>query len=149
MKQVTVTFPVAEAIEVLRLLRGESRCLIEQNEFLSDHDLNKRANYVLSARERLCTSVEEIADLEDTVADPSQMAINIPSHKESPTQSLIDVQLERALNDASGEDTPKRVVVDPNPWEDYHNANPVRYTRGIREVEDLTGPAWLDGLKRR
>jgi len=146
MKQVTVTFPVAEAIEVLRLLRGESRCLIEQNEFLSDHDLNKRANHVLSARERLCTSVEEIADLEDTVQDPSQMAINIPNKPEGRTQNLIDVQLERALNDASGEDTPERVVVNPDPWEGYHNARkPLErdVTNGNAE------PAWVSELNKR
>ena len=48
MKTVTVTFPIQEAVEALRLLRGESRCLIEQTEFAPDFDTTKRINHVLS-----------------------------------------------------------------------------------------------------
>ena len=103
MKTVTVTFPIKEAVEAMRLLRGESQCLIEQNEHLSDFDLNKRANLVLSARERICTSLEGIADLEDTVADPSQMQINIEGAKENPHQAFMDIQTKNAVNKLSGE----------------------------------------------
>ena len=41
MKTVTVEFPIQEAVEALRLLRGESRCLFEQTEFAPDFDIAK------------------------------------------------------------------------------------------------------------
>jgi len=110
MKTVTVTFPIKEAVEAMRLLRGESRCLIEQNEFLSDHDLNQRANLVMSARERICTALEEIADLEDKPADPMQMAINIAGRPEHKAQQFVDCQLKNQLNNLSGVETEPEAV---------------------------------------
>ena len=105
MKTVTVTFPVQEAVEVVRLLRGESRCLIEQTEFMPDADINKRTNLVLSARERVVTELEGVADTDDTVSDPSQIDINIPStnRKVYPYQVKQDAVVGNAVEMASGE----------------------------------------------
>ena len=101
MKTVTVTFPIVEAVEALRLLRGESRCLIEQTEFMPDFETTKRINHVLSARERLCTALEQIAETEDVVESNPQIAMNTPpTHKGNIT---IDDMLSDALAAASGE----------------------------------------------
>ena len=102
MKTVTVTFPIVEAVEALRLLRGESCCLIEQTEFMPDFETTKRINHVLSARERLCTALEEIADTEDVVESNPQIAMNIPAPTEA-RNSTIDDMLSDALAAASGE----------------------------------------------
>ena len=104
MKTVTVTFPVREAVEVVRLLRGESRCLIEQTEFMPDADINKRTNLVLSARERVVTELEGIADTDDVFSDPSQLDINIPvtPKRTYPYQQKQDEMLGNALDIASG-----------------------------------------------
>lgn len=100
MKTVKLEFPIQEAVEVLRLLRSESRCLIEQTEFMPDGDIQKRINLILSARERVVTSLEDIADTEDVIADPSQIAMNITG---SPYRNVArDSVLSDALNVASG-----------------------------------------------
>ncbi len=104
MKTVTVTFPIVEAVEALRLLRGESRCLIEQTEFAPDFDITKRINHVLSARERLVTALEEIADTEDVIEDPSQLAMNIPTQTHNRPSSATDTMLSDALAMALGEE---------------------------------------------
>jgi len=93
-----------EAVEVVRLLRGETRCLIEQTEFMPDADINKRTNLVLSARERVVTELEGVADTEDTISDPSQLDINIPvtAKRDYPYQRNKDAMLGNALDIASG-----------------------------------------------
>jgi len=101
MKTVTVTFPIQEAVEALRLLRGESRCLIEQTEFMPDFDIEKRINHVLSARERIVTALEEIANTEDDISEPSQIAMNVPSTGRS--INPMDGILSDAVAAASGE----------------------------------------------
>ena len=103
MKTVTVTFPIQEAVEVIRLLRGESRCLIEQTEFMPDMDISKRINHVLSARERVVTQLEEIVNTEDVIEGPAQVAVNAPA----PTQKYsreMDSTLSDAVAVASGEE---------------------------------------------
>jgi hypothetical protein len=118
MKTVTVTFPIQEAVEALRLLRGESRCLIEQTEFAPDFDITKRINHVLSARERLCTALEEIADTEDVIDGPSQVAMNVPAPTQKSSRGM-DKILSDAVASASGEEVEasiamKHGVVMPN-----------------------------------
>ena len=134
MKTVTVKFPIVEAVEALRLLRGESRCLIEQTEFMPDFETSKRINHVLSARERLCTALEEIAETEDVVESNPQIAMNIPAspHKGN---NLIDGMLSDALAAASGEavEAPtamKHGVVLPN-----------NFDKDQRDCEDADGEA--------
>ena len=104
MKTVTVTFPIVEAVEALRLLRGESRCLIEQTEFVPDFDITKRINHVLSARERLVTALEEIASTEDVIEDPSQIVMNNPMQTHDQPSPATDAMLSDALAMASGEE---------------------------------------------
>lgn len=132
MKTVTVTFPIQEAVEALRLLRGESRCLIEQTEFMPDFDTTKRINRVLSARERLVTALEEIADTEDIISDPSQIAMNIPAPNYK-RNNPMDGMLSDALAAASGESVEasiamKHGVVMPNNFDkiqsDWQDADP-------------------------
>ena len=121
MKTVTVTFPIVEAVEALRLLRGESCCLIEQTEFMPDFETTKRINHVLSARERLCTALEEIAETEDVVESNPQIPMNNPTPTDA-RNSTIDGMLSDALAAASGEavEAPtamKHGVVMPNDFD--------------------------------
>ena len=123
MKTVKVEFPIQEAVEALRLLRGEARCLIEQTEFMPEIDIQKRINHILSARERIVTALEDIASTEDVIIDPSQIAMNIPTpaYKRAPTRA--DSMLSTALEAASGEApiAAKHGVVMPN---GFNNSQP-------------------------
>jgi hypothetical protein len=119
MKTVKVEFPIQEAVELLRLARGESRCLIEQTEYMPDMDIVKRINIVQSARERLCTSLEGIAELEDVIEDPSQMAFDIAKPPRRFNDNK-DSMLDEALAIASGEKPSIAVthgVPMPNEWD--------------------------------
>jgi hypothetical protein len=77
MKTVSVEFPIQEAVDVLRLLRGESRCLLENGDVFQDIDVLKRTQSVMSARERIVTAMEEIAETEEAPAELPQLALNI------------------------------------------------------------------------
>lgn len=65
MKTIKIELPIKEAMDVLRLLRDESRCLIENGDVTPDIDVVKRAQNVLSARERIVSALEEIASAEE------------------------------------------------------------------------------------
>jgi hypothetical protein len=64
MRTIKVELPVEEALEVIRLLRAESRCLIENGDLLTDRDVTKRAQTALSARERIVSALEVFAEQE-------------------------------------------------------------------------------------
>ena len=110
MKTVTVTFSIQEAVEVIRLLRGESRCLIEQTEFMPDMDIQKRINHVLSARERVVTQLEEIAGTEDVIDGPPQVAMDVPTHTHTHNKDR-DKILSDAVRVASGEEMETSIAV--------------------------------------
>ena len=110
MKTVTVTFPIQEAVEALRLLRGESRCLIEQTENMPDFDTTKRINHVMSARERITTALEEIAETEDTI-DAPQLPFNNMAPRMNPRQEeFMDDWLGDELARVSGEEVPHTAI---------------------------------------
>jgi len=95
MKEVTVTLPIEEAIDVIRLLRAESRCLLENGDVMPDFDVVKRAQNVLSARERIVTSLEEIGILEEEPKPLPQGMLDLtePGREQNP---MIDRALEAA-----------------------------------------------------
>lgn len=111
MREVTVTFPIGEAVDVLRLLRAESRCLLENGDIMPDYDVVKRAQNVLSARERIVTSLEEIGIFEDQPKPLPQGALDLtaPGRKHSP---MIDKALEAAT---AGDEDGMLSMVDGTP----------------------------------
>lgn len=118
MKEVTVTFPIEEAVDTLRLLRAESRCLLENGDVMPDFDVVKRAQNVLSARERIVTSLEAIGIFEDEPKPLPQGMLDLtaPGRKPDP---LVDKALEAAtVGDDDGmldmsNGTPAVVAGDP------------------------------------
>jgi hypothetical protein len=96
MKTITLTLPVEEAIDTLRLLRAEARCLIENGDVLPDIDVLKRAQNVLSARERIVTELEAIGYIEEMPYEPPQMGLNLtdPDRLQHPA---IDEALSQAV----------------------------------------------------
>ena len=84
MKTVTIEFPIQEAMDILRLLRYESRCLIENGDALPDIDVLKRTQHVMSARERIVSALEEIAGTEDRPHDIPQMTLALDGTKPVP-----------------------------------------------------------------
>jgi hypothetical protein len=102
MKEVTVTFPIEEAVDTLRLLRAESRCLLENGDVMPDYDVVKRAQNVLSARERIVTSLEAIGIFEDEPKPLPQGMLDLtaPGRKPDP---MVDKALEAAtVGDENG-----------------------------------------------
>lgn len=95
MKEVTVKFPIKEAVDMLRLLRAESRCLLENGDVMPDYDVVQRAQNVLSARERIVTELEAIGILEDEPKPLPQGVLDLtkPGRKPDP---MIDKALEAA-----------------------------------------------------
>lgn len=96
MKTINLELPIEEAIDVVRLLRAESRCLIENGDVLPDIDVLKRAQNVLSARERIVTQLEGIADIEEQPYEPPQLGLNLTAPNR-PHWPEIDDALERAV----------------------------------------------------
>lgn len=84
MKTVTVEFPIEEAMDAVRLLRAESRCLIENGDALPDIDVLKRAQHVLSARERIVSALEEVAGAEDEPGEFPQFTLALDGTKMPP-----------------------------------------------------------------
>ena len=95
MKTIQVNFPIEEAVDILRLLRAESRCLIENGDVLPDIDVLKRAQNVLSAREGMVTELEAIGLLEEEPAPLPQMGLDLtqPNRINHPA---VDTALEEA-----------------------------------------------------
>jgi hypothetical protein len=98
MKTVTVTFPIEEAVDLIRLARAESRCLIENGDCTPDIDVLKRAQTILSARERIVTALEEIASVEEEPAPLPQYALDLtnPSIRKSVPDETVDAAVEKA-----------------------------------------------------
>ena len=97
MKTVTVEFPIEEAVDILRLLRSESRCLIENGDVMPDIDVVKRAQNVLSARERIVTSLEEIAGVEQEPMPLPDYAMNLTA-PQRPHWPQVDDALAKATS---------------------------------------------------
>lgn len=96
MKTISIEMPIQEAVECIRLLRGESQCLLDNSETFQDRDVVKRAQLVLSARERMVTALEEIASTEDEpIAQPAFVTANIPEWPErrTGTQAAMDLAM--------------------------------------------------------
>lgn len=105
MKTIQVTLPLEEAVDILRLLRAESRCLIENGDVLPDVDVLKRAQNVLSARERIVTELEAIGLLEEEPAPLPQMGLDL-TLPNRPNHPSVDSALYSATTRPEDDDAP-------------------------------------------
>lgn len=88
--RIQVTFPIEEAVDMLRLLRSEARCLIENGDVMPDIDVLKRAQNCLSARERIVTALEEFADADQMPAPMPQGALDLTAPGRKPSKFIDD-----------------------------------------------------------
>lgn len=109
MKTISVEIPIQEAVECIRLLRGETQCLLDNSETYQDRDVLKRTQLVLSARERLVTALEEIADTEDEPdCRPAFVEVEIPEKRATGYQKAMD----QAMAQTTGAVTPRNTPLE-------------------------------------
>ena len=96
MKTITVTFPIEEAMALIRLARAESRCLIENGDVMPDGDVVKRAQHILSARERMVSELEDVAAAEKEPAPIPAAAMDL-TKPNRPQSKMIDDALRNAV----------------------------------------------------
>lgn len=145
-KTVKVEFPMAEAVEIMRVLRVESQCLIENMDVFQDPDILKRAQLSLSARERLVTSIEEVAALEEEPADATLTAPRVVvAPGQDPQDALDDTLKSLMVAEEDREQQPdlplSGELVDPTLWELHHGLRRGTISSGsVSDEEKSNGP---------